>query len=69
MPAPGPAGPYQIQAAINAVHTDAPTTAETDFAQILTLYDQLLAITPTPVVALNRAVAVAETSGPKRRSR
>jgi RNA polymerase sigma-70 factor (ECF subfamily) len=57
-------GPYQIQAAINAVHSDAPTAAETDWAQIVALYDQLLAVTPTPVVALNRAVAVAELDGP-----
>lgn len=57
-------GPYQIQAAINAVHSSAPTTADTDWTQVLALYDQLMAITPTPVVALNRAVAVAEVSGP-----
>ncbi len=58
-------GPYQIQAAINAVHCDAPTAEQTDWSQILTLYDQLLAITPTPIVALNRAVAVAEVDGPQ----
>jgi RNA polymerase sigma-70 factor, ECF subfamily len=58
-------GPYQIQAAINAVHTDAPTAAATDWRQIVELYDQLLAMTPTPVVALNRAVAVAEVDGPE----
>ncbi len=58
-------GPYQIQAAINAVHSDAPTAAQTDWSQILALYDQLLAITPTPVIALNRAVAVAELDGPQ----
>jgi len=57
-------GPYQIQAAVNAVHGDAPTAAETDWSQILALYDQLLAVSPTPVVALNRAVAVAEVRGP-----
>ncbi len=57
-------GPYQIQAAINAVHTDAATAADTDWAQIVQLYDQLTAIAPSPVVALNRAVAVAETEGP-----
>ncbi|HZN20329.1 MAG TPA: sigma-70 family RNA polymerase sigma factor, partial [Micromonosporaceae bacterium] len=51
-------GPYQIQAAINAVHSDAPTAAATDWRQILRLYDQLLAIAPSPVVSLNRAVAV-----------
>ena len=57
-------GPFQIQAAINAVHSDAPTAADTDWHQILQLYDQLLAVTPTPVVALNRAVALAELEGP-----
>ncbi len=57
-------GPYQVQAAINAVHSDAPDAAETDWSQILALYDQLMALTPTPVVALNRAVAVAEVDGP-----
>jgi RNA polymerase sigma-70 factor (ECF subfamily) len=57
-------GPYQIQAAINAVHSDARTAADTDWNQILALYDQLLAFTPTPIVALNRAVAVAEIDGP-----
>ena len=58
-------GPYQIQAAINAVHSDAPTAAQTDWGQILALYDQLLAIAPTPIVALNRSVAVAEIDGPQ----
>ena len=58
-------GPYQIQAAINAVHSDAPTAAATDWGQILALYDQLLAVSPTPVVALNRAVALAEVKGPE----
>jgi RNA polymerase sigma-70 factor (ECF subfamily) len=57
-------GPYQIQAAIAAVHSDAPTAADTDWSQILALYDQLTAIAPTAVVALNRAVAVAELHGP-----
>jgi RNA polymerase sigma-70 factor, ECF subfamily len=57
-------GPYQIQAAINAVHSDAPTAASTDWPQILQLYDQLLAFAPGPIVALNRAVAVAEVHGP-----
>ncbi len=56
-------GPYQLQAAINAVHSDAWSTAETDWKQIVALYDHLLAITPNPVVALNRAVAVAEVAG------
>jgi RNA polymerase sigma-70 factor, ECF subfamily len=57
-------GPYQLQAAVNAVHSDAPAATATDWGQILALYDQLLALTPTPVVALNRAVAVAEVEGP-----
>ena len=57
-------GPYQVQAAISAVHSDAATAAGTDWRQILALYDQLLAMAPTPVVALNRAVAVAEVYGP-----
>jgi RNA polymerase sigma-70 factor, ECF subfamily len=57
-------GPYQIQAAINAVHSDAPTVEATDWRQIVALYDQLLASTPSPVVALHRAVAVAEVEGP-----
>ncbi|MEW2087161.1 RNA polymerase sigma factor [Streptomyces sp. NPDC005283] len=60
----GRPGPYQIQAAINAVHSDAPVAAATDWSQILRLYDQLLALAPSPVVALNRAVAVAEVEGP-----
>jgi len=58
-------GPYQIQAAISAVHSDALDAALTDWGQILQLYDQLMAVTPTPVVALNRAVAVAELTGPQ----
>jgi RNA polymerase sigma-70 factor (ECF subfamily) len=58
-------GPYQIQAAINAVHTDALTAADTNWRQILELYDQLLALAPSPVVALNRAVVVAEVAGPE----
>lgn len=57
-------GPYQFQAAINAVHTDAPSAAATDWSQIATLYDQWLAMAPSPVVALNRAVAIAEIDGP-----
>ncbi|MFJ4649337.1 RNA polymerase sigma factor [Streptomyces bobili] len=59
-------GPYQIQAAIQAVHSDAPTAETTDWSQILRLYDHLMAVAPSPVVALNRAVAVAETRGPRR---
>ncbi len=58
-------GPYQIQAAINAVHSAAPVASATDWRQIVRLYDQLLAIAPGPVVALNRAVAVAEVEGPQ----
>jgi RNA polymerase sigma-70 factor (ECF subfamily) len=60
----GAPGPYQLQAAINAVHADAVTAVDTDWAQVLALYDHLLAIHPTPVVALNRAVALAEVAGP-----
>ena len=59
-------GPYQIQAAINAVHSDAATAADTDWVQIVQLYDQLMAIAPTPVVAMNRAIALAEVEGPRR---
>jgi RNA polymerase sigma-70 factor, ECF subfamily len=58
-------GPYQIQAAINAVHSDAPVAAATDWQQILQLYNQLFLLTPSPVVALNRAVALAEVEGPE----
>jgi len=58
-------GPYQLQAAINAVHTDALDASMTDWTQVLQLFDQLLAMTPSPVVALNRAVAVAEVDGPE----
>jgi RNA polymerase sigma-70 factor, ECF subfamily len=58
-------GPYQVQAAINAVHSDAPAAAATDWWQILELYDQLMEIAGSPVVALNRAVAVAEVEGPE----
>jgi RNA polymerase sigma-70 factor, ECF subfamily len=57
-------GPYQLQAAINAVHADAPTVEQTDWPQIVALYDQLLAVAPTPVVALNRAIAIGELHGP-----
>jgi RNA polymerase sigma-70 factor (ECF subfamily) len=58
-------GPYQIQAAINAVHSDAATAGATDWRQILQLYDQLVSIVPGPIVALNRAVVVAEVEGPQ----
>jgi RNA polymerase sigma-70 factor (ECF subfamily) len=57
-------GPYQLQAAIHAVHADAATAAQTGWPQILALYDHLLALTPTPVIALNRAIAVSEVHGP-----
>jgi RNA polymerase sigma-70 factor (ECF subfamily) len=57
-------GPYQLQAAIAAVHDEAATPADTDWAQIVLLYDGLLAYAPSPVVALNRAVAVAMAEGP-----
>ncbi len=58
-------GRYQVLAAINAVHTDAPTAADTDWSQVATLYDQLTRFDPSPIVALNRAVAVAELDGPE----
>jgi RNA polymerase sigma-70 factor (ECF subfamily) len=57
-------GPYQIQAAINAVHSDAASVEETDWGQVVALYDQLLVVDPNPVAALHRAVAVAEVDGP-----
>ena len=57
-------GPFQIQAAIAAVHADAPTAEATDWSQIIALYDQLYALRPHPVVALNRSVAIAELHGP-----
>jgi RNA polymerase sigma-70 factor (ECF subfamily) len=57
-------GPFQIEAAIAAVHADAPNAGATDWAQIVALYDQLYAVRPNPVVALNRAVALAELRGP-----
>ncbi|MBV9583056.1 MAG: RNA polymerase sigma factor [Chloroflexi bacterium] len=60
----GEPGPYQLQAAINAVHSQASTAAATDWGQILRLYDQLAVLSPGPVVALNRAVALAEVDGP-----
>jgi RNA polymerase sigma-70 factor (ECF subfamily) len=59
-------GPYQIQAAIAAVHADAGVAEATDWSQIVQLYDQLFAMAPTPIVALNRAIAVAELEGPAR---
>lgn len=63
--ATGRPGRYQLLAAINAVHTDAPEAAATDWGQIATLYDQLYAVDPSPIVALNRAVAIAELDGPE----
>ncbi|HEX4778946.1 MAG TPA: RNA polymerase sigma factor [Acidimicrobiia bacterium] len=56
-------GPFQIQAAVAAVHADAPTSEQTDWSQIVALYDQLYAMQPNPVVALNRAIALAELDG------
>nr|WP_221472649.1 sigma-70 family RNA polymerase sigma factor [Amycolatopsis umgeniensis] len=61
----GPVGPYQVQAAIAAVHDEAATVADTDWPQILALYDVLEKVSPGPVVTLNRAVAVAEVNGPE----
>jgi RNA polymerase sigma-70 factor (ECF subfamily) len=61
---PGPRT-YQLMAAINAVHTDAPDARDTDWSQIAQLYDQLYAVTPTPIVAMNRAIAIAELDGPE----
>jgi RNA polymerase sigma-70 factor (ECF subfamily) len=58
-------GRYQILAAIGAVHTDAPTADTVDYAQVVALYDQLTAIDPSPIVALNRAIAIAELDGPE----
>jgi RNA polymerase sigma-70 factor (ECF subfamily) len=58
-------GPFQLQAAIQAMHCAAPRYEETDWAAIVRFYDRLLAVMPTPVVTLNRAVAVAETNGPE----
>src|SRR5699024_2155273 len=58
-------GQYQAQAAVAALHADAPTAAETDWVQIVEWYDELLELTDTPVVRLNRAVAVGEADGPR----
>jgi RNA polymerase sigma-70 factor (ECF subfamily) len=57
-------GRYQLLAAINAVHTDAPSARDTDWSQIVALYDRLIAIDPSPIVRLNRAIAIAELDGP-----
>jgi RNA polymerase sigma-70 factor, ECF subfamily len=58
-------GRYQILAAINAVHTDSPSAEDTDWSQVVALYDQLTLLDPSPIVSLNRAVAVAELDGPQ----
>jgi len=58
-------GRYQVLAAINAVHTSARDIRDTDWSQVVALYDQLVALDPSPIVALNRAVAVAELDGPE----
>jgi len=58
-------GPYQLQAAIQAVHCDAGSLEATDWRQIVVLYDQLISVMPTPIVTLNRAVAIAELRGPE----
>jgi RNA polymerase sigma-70 factor (ECF subfamily) len=58
-------GPYTLQAAIAAVHAEAASTAATDWRQIVALYNQLVRIQPSPVVHLNRAVAIAECDGPE----
>ena len=58
-----PPGRYQLLAAINAVHTDAPTARDTDWSQVLALYDRLASVDPSPIVRLNRAIAVAEVDG------
>jgi RNA polymerase sigma-70 factor, ECF subfamily len=60
----GSAGAYTVQAEISVCHATAPTWADTDWSRILRLYDELLALTPSPIVALNRAVAVCMHSGP-----
>jgi RNA polymerase sigma-70 factor, ECF subfamily len=58
-------GRYQILAAINAVHTSARDVRDTDWSQVLALYDQLVRLDPSPIIALNRAIAVAELDGPQ----
>jgi RNA polymerase sigma-70 factor, ECF subfamily len=61
----GRPGPYQLQAAIQAVHCDADSFEATDWPQIVALYDQLISVMPTSVIALNRSIAVAEVEGPR----
>ena len=68
MPPPQPTGAYHLRAAINAVHAGAATIEETDWSQIIALYDQLLAVAPTSVVALNRAIAIGEVHWARRRA-
>jgi RNA polymerase sigma-70 factor (ECF subfamily) len=58
-------GRYQILAAINAVHTSARDVRDTDWSQVLALYDQLVRLDPSPIIVLNRAIAVAELDGPE----
>lgn len=65
MPATHRPGPYQLQAAINAAHTDADSVQATDWPRILSLYDHLMELAPTPVIALNRAIALDEVVGPE----
>lgn len=60
----GVPGRYQLLAAINAVHTDAASARDTDWAQVVVLYDRLVTVDPSPIVRLNRAIAVAEVDGP-----
>ena len=61
----GPPGPYQLQAAIAAIHDEAPSAADTDWPQIVALYELLLQVSDNPVTALNHAVAVAMARGPR----
>src|SRR5262249_23752433 len=65
LPAGGAPGRYQILAAINAVHTSARHVRDTDWSQVVALYDQLVRLDPSPIIALNRAIAVAELDGPE----
>ncbi|HVD26889.1 MAG TPA: DUF6596 domain-containing protein, partial [Mycobacteriales bacterium] len=58
-------GRYQILAAINAVHTSARDMRDTDWSQVVALYDQLVRLDPSPIIALNRAIAIAELDGPE----
>ena len=58
-------GRYQILAAINAVHTSAQDVRDTDWSQVVALYDQFIRVDPSPIIALNRAIAVAELDGPQ----